>query len=49
MTTPRYGTSFIGLPAAVLLAGLVLLGIRGCQLGEPEPAFAGAAALAPIR
>lgn len=43
--TPRYGTSLIGLPAAVLLAGLVLLGARGCRLGveadpSPLPAFA---------
>lgn len=45
LSTPQYGTSLIGLPAAVLLAGLVMLGIRGCQIGvdlEPEPAFAGA-------
>ena len=40
--TPHYGTSLIGLPAAVLLAGLVMLGVRGCRLGiepEPVPAF----------
>lgn len=55
LSTPRYGTSLIGLPAAVLLAGLVLLGIRGCRLGvepEPVPAMVGAvgeASLPPAR
>jgi MFS superfamily sulfate permease-like transporter len=47
IATPRYGTGFIGFPAALLLAGLVLLGVRGCRLGVevdplPAPAMAGA-------
>jgi hypothetical protein len=55
ISTPHYGTSLIGLPAAVLLAGLVLLGVRGCRLGvepEPVPAMMGAvgdASLSPGR